>query len=243
MSDTQLLSKTLLAGPARPGEEEESAVQAAESLLTSLRLLAKTGHNVVGEILQHSGTFVEWEHYPENDVYDPETRCQYYYHAHPPMERSFTEHGHFHLFAKASPERSSRRKDGAGHAGELTHLVAISMDVFGMPRRLFTTNRWVTGERWLPADRVVAMVDRFAIELVRPNLVVSHWITAMVQLFRPTIRNLIIDRDRHIEAWRREHSSVDVFEDRRLEITSLAEIDVEQRIRDVTRHLEQESER
>lgn len=238
MSDTQLLSGTSLTGPAPPGEEEESAVDAAKLLLTSLRLLAKTGHNVVGEILERSNAFVEWEHYPENDVYDPETRCQYYYHAHPPEERSFKEHGHFHLFVKAGLERPGRRRGGAGHAGELTHLVAISMDALGMPRRLFTTNRWVTGERWLPADRVVAMVDRFAIQLVRPNLVVSHWITAMVHLFRPTIRNLIIDRDRHIEAWRRKHPGVDVFEDRRLEITSLAEIEVEQRIRDVTRRLE-----
>ena len=60
-----------------------------------MAVLAKTGDNVVSEVLRGVETFYEWEHYPPDDVYDRETHAQFYYHAHPPGERSFAEHGHF----------------------------------------------------------------------------------------------------------------------------------------------------
>ncbi|MEE8172364.1 MAG: hypothetical protein V3T62_05480, partial [Alphaproteobacteria bacterium] len=36
----------------------------------------------------------------------------------------------------------------------LSHIIGISMDAKGMPIRLFTTNRWVTGEAWYKARDV-----------------------------------------------------------------------------------------
>jgi len=49
----------------------------------------------------------------------------------------------------------------------------------GRPIRLFTTNRWVTGDVWYPASAVIAMLERFEVEVVRPSshdLEVSWWV-------------------------------------------------------------------
>jgi len=50
--------------------------------------------------LRGGGVFYEWNHYPEGDVYDPDSHAQYYYHAHPPQLRGGDEHGHFHTFLR-----------------------------------------------------------------------------------------------------------------------------------------------
>ena len=49
---------------------------------------------------------------------------------------------------------------------KISHLVAISMDKWGLPIGLFTTNRWVTAENWYEAADVVAMLDCFDIDLM-----------------------------------------------------------------------------
>ncbi len=56
-------------------------------VLPEIRVVAKTGGNIVGEALRGQGTFYEWNHYPKGDVYDSETHPQYYYHAHAAGQR------------------------------------------------------------------------------------------------------------------------------------------------------------
>ncbi len=219
-----------------PQDRLEDMAAAGTEMLECYRLLAKTGDNVVGEVLRGQGEFFEWDHYPEGDVYDPETHCQYYYHAHPAALRG-DEHGHFHTFLrpKGMPPaiRPAPLADCAPPAGDndaLSHLVGISMDGFGQPTRLFTTNRWVTGETWYRAEDVIAMLDRFDMDLAFPSLAVNIWITAIVRLFRPDIEDLVRERDRTIAAWQAERPAASVFENRDLEITSWAGIAVDRRI-------------
>ncbi len=57
-----------------------------------------------------------------------------------------------------------------GDNDALSHIIAISMDKAGNATRLFTTNRWVTGETWYSAPDVIAMIDRFVIDVARPSL-------------------------------------------------------------------------
>lgn len=223
--------------PRPPDPCFERMAGAGETVIECLRVLAKTGDNVVGEVLRGAGPFVEWEHFPRNDVYDPETHAQYYYHAHPPETRAMEEHGHFHLFLRPKgmppgmrPARVPDLRVPAGDNEALCHLVAISMDRYGQPRRLFTTNRWVTGETWYAAEDAVAMLDRFVVEVARPNWIVNRWITAMVRLFRPTIARLLAERDRTLADWRAAHPGVNALEDRRLEIMSAAEIELDRQI-------------
>ncbi len=204
------------------------------------RLLRKGGGNVVGELLRGHGDFLEWEHYPPGDVHDSETHAQYYYHAHPAVGR-VVEHGHFHTFlrARGMPAGISPAPvEGPGAAVEgvddgdsaLSHLVAISMDAYGYPVRLFTTNRWVTGETWYAAADVIRMLDGFVMDLAYPSLPVNIWITAMLRLFRPEIEALIHARDGAIAARRAGAADDAVHEDRDLEVTSSLEISVEAQI-------------
>jgi hypothetical protein len=181
------------------------------------RVLAKSGANIVGEVLAHQGTFYEWSHYPPGDVFDPDSGSQWYYHAHSKEQRP-GEHGHFHTF----------RRDGE----RTVHLVAISADRRGHAIQLFTTNRWVTGESWAPAAEAAAFVDRFDVVLAKPSWPVNRWLGSLLRFYAPAIRELLSARDVAIADWRRRYPDVDdVYEDRRLEVTSRRDINL---ARDVT---------
>ena len=60
----------------------EVMAAAGREVLECHRVVAKTGGNIVGEVLRGQGTFYEWNHYPKGDVYDSETHSQHYYHTH-----------------------------------------------------------------------------------------------------------------------------------------------------------------
>jgi hypothetical protein len=126
--------------------------------------------------------------------------------------------------APALPPQAAPLKHGT--RDEVSHLVAIAIDVHGEPIRLFTTNRWVTGETWYRADDVIRMLDRFTIAEIEPSAVLNRWIGAMVQLFRPQIAGLLRARDEAVMAWRRRRRT-HVFEDPRLETTSSLDIDLD----------------
>ncbi len=210
---------------------------AGAKVVDCIRDLHANESNLVIEALRGSGDFTEWEHYPPNDVCDSKSHAQYYFHAHPPDDREVPDFGHFHTFLrpKGMPLgiRPAAMEDFVSPAGEndaLSHLIAISMTPTGMPERLFTTNRWVTGETWYKADDAIVMLDRFTIELDRPSPLLNQWLTAMLVLFRPQIENLLIERDRAVERWHVHHPDGDVFEDRRLEVTSSIDISLHEHI-------------
>jgi hypothetical protein len=204
-------------------------------------------------VLRGAGAVAEWTHYPEGDVYDPVSHAQYFYHAHPAGQRPAREHGHFHTFlrprgmprgtrplmlpelaiadapaAPAGPAVPPAPQPNQGAENDaLSHLVAIAVDAEGAPLRLFTTNRWVTGETWYAAADVVAMLDRFVVDLARPSWPLNCWISALFRLFRPHMAALLRARDDAVMSWRRRHrGKVHVLEDRRLEVTSALDIDV-----------------
>ena len=219
--------------------------EAGREVLNVHRVLAKTGDNVVGEVLRNQGTFFEWDHYPKGDVYDPETHGQYYYHAHTADQRFSGEHGHFHTFL-----RPRGMPDGMAPAAvtdfvpprdpndALSHLIAISMDKHGLPFKLFTVNRWVTGETWYAADDVIAMLDYFDIDHTKPSWPVNRWIGSLIRLFRPQIEQLIVKRDATVAEREAAHPDINVFEDRGLEVTSFVDIAIDQQVTAVRHALE-----
>jgi hypothetical protein len=200
---------------------------------------------------------VDWRHYPEGEVYDPASHAQYFYHRHPEHRHAGpprmppgepVEHGHFHLFLRGEgmpagvtplllpelavanapmPRQSAPLKRGG--RDEVCHLAAIAVDRCGEPIRLFTTNRWVTGETWYRADDVVRMLDRFRVRGDRPSAPLNRWISALVSLFQPEIAALLRRRDTAIleQRWRRRGN---VLEDPRLEIISSFDIDLDARL-------------
>ena len=226
-------------------EELTSMAEAGRELLEIHRVLTKTGDNVVGEILRDQGTFYEWDHFPPGDVYDRETHAQYYYHAHPPDQRFEGEHGHFHTFIRpkgmppwVKPAKVPHYKAPDDANDALSHLIAISMTPQGLPMRLFTVNRWVTGEVWYSAQDVSTLLDYFKIDHARPSWPTNRWITAVVRLFRPLIVQLVQVRDQTMEEWHRSHPEVeDIYEDRELEVTSYADISIEEMVQAVGKAL------
>lgn len=208
--------------------------RAGEEIRECYRVLEKGGLNVVGEILRGQGAFVEFEHYPADDVFDADSHAQYYYHAH---RGAAGEHGHFHTFLRApgmpagvAPVPYAGAEPWPAGEAALSHLVAIAMDDYGYPIGLFTVNRWVTGDAWYAAADVIRMLDFFAIDHANPSWPANRWITAMLRLFRPQIEALILARDAAVAEWARVHPGEDVFEDRALEITSQIAISVEEQI-------------
>jgi len=221
--------------------------EAGARILECYRVLQKNEANVVGEVLREQGDFFEWDHYPDGDVYDWESHSQYYYHAHPPEKRANkwgAEHGHFHTFLrprgmpetiKPAPLDDYQPPEDANDA--LTHFIGISMDRAGFPIRLFSTNRWVTGEAWYTADNVIGLLDCFEIDQALPSWPVNIWITGMVQLFRPQIEALLTERDRTVTNWQATNPGINAYEDRNLEITSIMDISVEEQIKQVSKVL------
>ena len=227
-----------------PRAELEAMLEAGERVLESVRVLSNTGDNIVGELLSGSATFYEWNHYPDGDVFDPRSNAQYYYHAHPKGERP-GEHGHFHTFLRPKgmpsgiePAPVPEYTEPEGENDALSHLAAISCDKQGDPIKLFTTNRWVTGETWYKAADVIRMLDYFQIDHVRPSWAVNIWVTNVMTLFRPQIRVLVQERDRVVDNWAAENDSANVYEDRALEVTAECPISVADQIAAVRKALE-----
>jgi hypothetical protein len=225
--------------------EIEQMIAAAAVVRECRRDLAARNTDVVGEVIGNSA-ICAWRHYPEGEVFDATSHAQYFFHAHAPDSRPPSERGHFHTFLRAEgmpsgvaplllpelavadvaapPPQAAPLK--RGERDEVSHLIAIAVDVRGEPIRLFTTNRWVTGETWYRAEDVTRMLDRFMIGEGEPSAVLNRWIGAMIHLFRPQIAALLQARDETVMAWRRRRRT-HVFEDSRLEITSSLDIQLD----------------
>ena len=226
-------------------EQLEAMLKAGNEIVECHRVLAKTGDNIVGEVLPREGTFYEFDHCPPGDIYDPETHSQYYYHAH-----REGEHGHFHTFMREGGMPEGVRPVEQSLAGgmkerddHLSHLIAISMDRRGLPIGLFTTNRWVTAENWYAARDVCAMLDGFRVDHAQPSWPTNRWITNMMRLFRPQIEMLLHKRDAVVADWKERHPQEDAFEDRRLGVPSRVSISVDEQIRTAWAALETHGQR
>ena len=204
--------------------------EAARAVCEAVAAARHGGSNVVSDLLRAcGGEFREGEHFPDDNVRDAATGSQYYYHAHRPGE-----HGHFHTYimkgglppeAKPTPRQRLDLRD-KDYPDPFCHLIAIGMDDDGMPAHLFTTNRWVTQEVVYPAETVIAMLDRFRILHTQPAWATNRFVTALIVLFQPQIAGLIRLRDARFAQWAAKHPGKVVFEDTRLEITSIAKIDL-----------------
>lgn len=158
---------------------------AAQELARIQMRYAATGRTLNEATLCGAKEFVEWQHYPANDVVDEVSGYEFYYHAHSASEMPHGEHGHFHVI--------KRKAEG------FQHLVGIALDQKGLPVRLFTTNQWVTGEDMEEALDVIKTIKEFEITVMGRMAPISKWITALIRLFLAEVENLVIERDQKID--------------------------------------------
>jgi Domain of unknown function (DUF6969) len=225
---------------------EIAGMQTAAAIIRGIRGTLASHDNGILATMAGAEALVDWRHYPAGDVYDPTTHAQYFYHVHSSEQRAPREHGHFHIFLRAegmplgvaplvlpesavadvSPAAPQAAPLKRGCRDEVAHLAAVTVSARGEPIRLFTTNRWVTGETWYRADDVIRMLGRFSVDAGDGPALLNQWVSAVVALFRPQIACLLRLRDDAVMGWRRRRRT-NVFEDARLEVTSSFEIDLD----------------
>lgn len=220
-------------------DDKELLADVALEVVDCMRVLQKGGTDLVKEVLQ-GREFLQWEHYPEKGVYDPETHSQYYFHAHEPSREEWMDFGHFHTFLRGPgidaalvPVDTGTSDLPAEQVAPVAHLIGISLNDRGQPVRLFTTNRWVTAETLYTADNVIKMLDQFEVDLAAPSWPLNRWLTAMIVLFRDDIEDLIRTRDVALAQWAEEHPDTNTYEDRELAVTSAKDINLEVRLAEV----------
>jgi hypothetical protein len=176
---------------------------ASRSLSCWLRITERHGSLIH---LFTGGAAIEAQrHYPSGDLIDAVSGTQCYYHCH----RGDVEHGHLHLFRRASP-------------GEpLTHLIGISLDPRGLPVGLFTVNRWVTRDVWRPAAETLGLIDGVSLSGSGCDPDLSRWLRHFLAFYRPLLNILLRQRDHRLKQGDLERA----LEDRQLEILSSGAID------------------
>lgn len=203
---------------------------AADTLVDCLRTFVAAGQVPLAAAVGAVAAPQSWQHYQPDVAAKLDGTAgalHYYYHSHVSPGAAAVEHGHFHLFAQLG-------NDAAGVA-RYTHLVAIGVDARGMPRRLFTTNRWVTGETWLPAARVLNFIEQIAAAPAVSDDPVDRWLRAQLGAFTPQIVELVRHRDRRMATRRRSGRRPGLFDDRRMHVICQCSVSVEQQLTAIDR--------
>lgn len=181
-----------------------------------MQALACQGKNIVTEVLSGHAAICD-EHYPPGDEIDKQSGYRYYYHTHDNRSWQRREHGHFHLFQ----ENESR----------FHHLIALSVDAHGLPLRLFTTNKWVTGENWASAQTVSEEARRFHVRESGRFALLNRWLNALTLLYQPLIQQLLQARDERVQSAFEQGRNLDRFlEDRRIHVLSQSPISLMERL-------------
>ena len=157
---------------------------AAQELASIQMKYAESGRTLSEAALCGAKAFVEWQHYPANDLVDEVSGYEFYYHAHSADEMPNGEHGHFHVIKR--------------NAKGFHHLIGIALNQKGLPTRLFTTNQWVTGEEIADSTMVVKSIQGFEMVTKGRMALVTKWIGALIQLFATEIEGLILERDQKL---------------------------------------------
>jgi len=169
----------------------------AKDLINIQHQYAQNGLSISEVALCGSKNFVEWRHYPKNDLIDSKSGYEFYYHSHSADEMTTGEHGHFHLFKRDSK-----------NPNKFFHLIGIALDQKGIPVRLFTTNQWVTGESLASARAIIKMLKDFNVRTQGRMAPLARWLSSFVRLFFIEIATLIQGRDQEIKRIKLELGSL-----------------------------------
>lgn len=202
---------------------------AVEGLYQSLVDMGKLESNPVLEILPEPDKFKQGEKYRAGNLKFPDMGLRAYYHNHAAPYIKENEHGHFHIFIS---DDVSRRTE------YWQHLAALSIDSMGQPQSWFCVNNWVTGDKWLPAEKAKSdLLKLFQQDTIKLSPV-ERWIFYMLAVYFPKLLDLLEKRDSTIESLTTTGHTENTFKDR--SIYYLAEMPVDL-LDDLTKTLESNS--
>lgn len=209
---------------------------ATQVLEAQQKMCTDKGKNILHYTLRKKRKHEHMSHYPKGDRIDHDTGSQFFYHCHRENFES-TEHGHFHCFMryKHIPKRikPAPLPDWDKYIDNpMTHLVAIAMNQFGLPIRLFTVNRWVSSEIWYEAKHIPFFLKRYKMTLTDDPYwqTLDQWVEGMLHLFAPQIEWLHQERDRRMNEYQIKSPQVDPFMNFDLEEISEIGIDLKKQI-------------
>lgn len=232
-----MLTEAAFSLPSLTKYQKSKMLAYAEQVLSSQQAMtSSSGKNILHHTLEKKTRHVQMDHYPKGDRIDKRTGAQYFYHCHR-EDLDLNEHGHFHCFLRYKHIPQYRKpkplEDWKKYLDNpMTHLVAISMDRFGQPMRLFTVNRWVTSEIWYDAEHVPSFIKRFQMTLTDNPYwqVLDQWVEGMLKLFLPQITWLHHQRDAAMKHHKLVSPQSNTYEDRDIEVLSEIPIDLKHQI-------------
>ncbi|MDX1836140.1 hypothetical protein DIZ81_03090 [Legionella taurinensis] len=217
--------------------QQSQLLRAARQVLeTQQQMTTARGRNIIHYTLEKKRKHVSMNHYPKGDRIDHQTGAQYFYHCHRENFESM-EHGHFHCFLryKGIPARikPTALPDWDKYIDNpMTHLVAIAMNCYGQPIRLFTVNRWVSSDIIYDARHVAGFIRRFKMTLNDSEYwqVLDRWVQGMLRLFSPQIVWLHEQRQQRMREFSSAFPEENAYESRDIEEPSQIEIDLNTQI-------------
>ena len=176
------------------------------------------------------------DHYPKGDRIDHNTGAQYFYHCH--RENLETEeHGHFHCFLRCKhiPKHikpTPLPDENKNNDNPMTHIVAIAMNRYGQPIRLFSVNQWISYEVWFEAQHTSRFIKQF--KMTKQDLlywqVLDRWVEGMLHLFAPQIQWINNARDIAISHHKTIYPDSNVYQDHRFDLLSEIPINLNNQI-------------
>lgn len=179
---------------------------------------AQRQRSMLFPFIGRSSPFQAWQHYPRNDAVDTSGAWQFYYHAHDASQdggaRHPQEHGHIHVFRR-SP------------TGQLSHLTGLALDARGIPLAWFSTNQWVTGERWRAARPMVQGLRTLYWQVRGPLAGVALWIADLIRAYAAPLSEMLVARDEALASHCSRHqiSTEQAWKDRSISVWSSFPID------------------
>ena len=217
--------------------QKSKLLDSAQRVLSTQHQMTTTkGKNILHYTLKKNRRHKSMHHYPTGDRIDRKTGAQYFYHCHREnMDRN--EHGHFHCFLRYNHIQKRIKPTPLPDwkiylDNPMTHIICISMDLYGQPIRLFTVNRWVTSEIWYDAEYAPSFIKRFKMNLTDDPYwqILDQWVESMLHLFSPQITWLHHQRDAAIAHHQLLNPDSNIYEDHTIEELSEISIDLKTQI-------------
>lgn len=219
-----------------PLQQSQLLRVARQVLEAQQHMTTARGKNIIHYTLEKKRKHLSMNHYPKGDRIDHQTGAQYFYHCHR-EDFDRMEHGHFHCFLryKGIPARikPTALPDWDKYMDNpMTHLVAIAMNCYGQPIRLFTVNRWIASDIIYDARHIAGFVKRFKMTLTDSEYwqVLDRWVEGMLRLFSPQIAWLHEQRQQVMQDVMRTNPSENAYEYRDIEEPSQIAIDLQAQI-------------